>query len=215
MSLRPGLCGVILAAGESTRMGTDKASLPWPPASAGNSALGQTFLSAAIEALSSFTEMVIVVAGKNESTLAPIVFANAASLVRNPKPERGQFSSMQVGLQEVLNHGRDAALVTLVDRPPAGASTLQALCDEFPTPGSGTWAVVPQYGERHGHPILLTREMIEVFLKAPANANAREIEHECQQHILYLSVDDPSVAQNIDTPQDYAALSSPMAPQSR
>lgn len=175
---------------------------------------GQTFLSSAIEALGPFTDMVIVVAGKNESVLAPIVFANAAFLVRNPKPERGQFSSLQVGLQEVLNRGRDAALVTLVDRPPASAATLQTLCDEFPTPGSGIWAVIPEYGGRHGHPVLLVREMIEIFLKAPATSNAQEIEHQHQPHISYLAVEDPFVTQNVDTPQDYAALSFP-APQTR
>lgn len=214
MSIRPGICGLILAAGESTRMGTDKALLPWPPTISGAASIGQTFLSAAIEALGPFTDMVIVVAGKNEPALAPIVFANAAFLVKNAKPERGQFSSLKVGLQEVLNRGRDAALVTLVDRPPASAASLQALCDEFPTPGSGIWAVIPEYAGRHGHPVLLVREMIEIFLKAPATSNAQEIEHQHQQHISYIPVEDPFVTQNVDTPQDYAALSFP-APQTR
>jgi len=212
MSTRAGICGLILAAGESSRMGSDKALLPWPPVSSGVASAGQTFLSAAIESLGPFTDMVMVVAGQNEPVLAPIVFASAASLIRNPKPERGQFSSLQVGLQEVLNRGRDAALVTLVDRPPASATTLQALCDEFPSPGSGIWAVVPEYAGRHGHPVLLVREMIEVFLKAPATSNAQQVEHQHQQHIAYVRVEDSFVTQNVDTPQDYAALSLP-APQ--
>jgi len=215
MSVRPGICGVILAAGESSRMGTDKALLPWPPAGTGPSPSSQTFLSAAIEALGPFTDMVIVVAGNNEEVLAPIVFANGAFLVRNPKPERGQFSSLQVGLHEVLNHGRDAAIATLVDRPPASAATLQALCDEFPTAGSGTWAVIPEYAGQHGHPVLLAREMIEVFLKAPPTANARDLEQQYRPHISYISVDDPSVTRNVNTPQDYASLSSPTSPQNK
>ncbi len=113
MSHAPGLYAVILAAGESTRMGTDKALLPWPPAAPGAPPAGQTFLSAAIQALDPFSDKVIVVVGKNENNLAPVVYANGASLVRNPDPDRGQFSSLQVGLQEVLNEGRDAAMVTL------------------------------------------------------------------------------------------------------
>ncbi|HTZ97659.1 MAG TPA: nucleotidyltransferase family protein [Terriglobales bacterium] len=207
--MRPGICGLILAAGESSRMGSDKALLAWPP---GIAAGDQNFLSAAIGALSAFTDMVIVVAGNNETSLAPVVYANGASLVRNPKPERGQFSSLQVGLQEVLNHGRDAAMVTLVDRPPASAATLQTLCDAFPVPGSGVWAVIPEHAGRHGHPVLLMREMIEVFLKAAPTANARELEHQNQPRIAYVAVDDPLVTQNINTPQDYAALSSPVSP---
>ncbi len=127
MSRAPSLCAVILAAGESTRMGRDKALLPWPPITPGTEYTAETFLSAAIRTLSSFNDMVIVVVGKNETNLAPIVYASGASLVRNPAPERGQFSSLQTGLQEVLNQGRDAATITPVDRPPVAISTLKTL----------------------------------------------------------------------------------------
>jgi molybdenum cofactor cytidylyltransferase len=204
MARASNLCGVILAAGESTRMGTDKALLPWPP----GASTGQTFLSAAIESLNLFAEMVLVVCGKNEANVAPVAYAHGASMVRNPEPERGQFSSLQVGLQEVLNHGRDAAIVTLVDRPAAKAKTLEALCSAFAAAAFEKWAVVPEYNGRHGHPFLVNREMIEAFLKAPATAMARDIEHENQEHIEYVVVDDPAVALNVDTPQDYAALTS-------
>jgi len=201
----PNLCAVILAAGESIRMGADKALLPWPPSS-GGSGTGQTFLSAAIGALSPFSEMVIVVAGKNEASLAPVVYANGASLVRNPLPEQGQFSSLQVGLRAVLSYGRDAAIVTLVDRPPASSAVLSALTSAFLAAPIGIWAVVPEYQGKHGHPVVLGREMMEVFLKAPPTATARDVEHQNQQHIRYIPVDDPTVTLNVDTPEEYAAL---------
>jgi molybdenum cofactor cytidylyltransferase len=207
MTRAPGLYAVILAAGESTRMGTDKALLPWPPAAAGSPFTGQTFLSAAILALEPFSEKVIVVAGKNEPNLAPTVYASGASLVRNPEPDRGQFSSLQVGLQEVLSDGRDAAMVTLIDRPPVSAATLKTLCSAFTKAASHVWAVVPEYNGKHGHPFLLAREMIEAFLKAPASATARDIEHENLQHVEYVVVDDPLVTLNVDTPEEYLALS--------
>src|SRR6185437_5796366 len=108
MALSPSFAGVILAAGASSRMGRDKALLPWQDG---------TFLSAAIQALQRETELVIVVAGKNAPNLEPVVYSNAAFLVVNSHPELGQMSSLQRGLEEVLNRGRDAALVTLVDRP--------------------------------------------------------------------------------------------------
>jgi molybdenum cofactor cytidylyltransferase len=201
MSRSPNIFGVILAAGESTRMGTDKALLPWPPATAGG-----TFLSAAIQSLSPFSEMVIVVAGKNEANLAPVAYAQGAFLVANPAPERGQFSSLQVGLHEVLSRGRDAAIVTLVDRPPAGAATLSTLCSRFVSAPNDTWAVIPEYQNKHGHPFLVARELIEAFLKAPPTARARDIEHQNQQHLEYVAVDDSAVILNVDTPQEYAAL---------
>jgi len=148
-----------------------------------------------------------VVVGKNEDDLAPVVYARGASLVRNPDPDRGQFSSLQVGLREVLSHGRDAAMVTLVDRPPANAATLKTLCSAFTDAASDLWAVVPEYNGKHGHPYLVAREMIEAFLKAPPSANARDIEHENLQHVAYVAVDDPLVTLNVDTPEEYAALS--------
>jgi molybdenum cofactor cytidylyltransferase len=203
----PGLYAVILAAGQSTRMGTDKALLPWPPAATGSVATGQTFLSAAIQALDLFSDKVIVVVGKNENNLAPIVYANGASLVRNPDPDRGQFSSLQVGLQEVLNEGRDSAMVTLVDRPPVNDATLKALCSAFTDAASDVWAVVPEFNGKHGHPYLVAREMIEAFLKAAPTANARDIEHQNLRQIAYVAVDDPLVTLNVDTPEEYAALS--------
>jgi molybdenum cofactor cytidylyltransferase len=202
----PGLYAVILAAGQSTRMGTDKALLPWPPVAPGAQPSGQTFLSAAIDALFPFSEMVLVVVGKNESNLAPVIYAHGASLVCNPDPDRGQFSSLQVGLQEVLNQGRDAAMVTLVDRPPVSAATLQILCTAFTNAATDLWAVIPEYQGKHGHPFLIAREMIGAFLKAPSSATAQDIEHQNIQHIEYVAVDDSLVTLNVDTPQDYAAL---------
>jgi molybdenum cofactor cytidylyltransferase len=203
MARSPSFCGVILAAGESSRMGRDKALLAWPPGPARRS----TFLSATIELLQAPSDMVIVVAGKNADSLRPIVDAAAGYLVENRHPDRGQFSSLQVGLQEVLNHGRDAAIVALVDRPPAQPRTLARLCEAFGDAyESGKWAVVPEYGGRHGHPILIGREMIEAFLRAPATSTARDVEHSVQAHILYVPVDDPNVAANVDTPEDYERL---------
>src|SRR5258708_33527528 len=128
MAQTPAFCGLILAAGESSRMGRDKALLPWPPQSASSTiTTTDTFLSAAIRLFFSHVDVVLVVVGHNESALAPVVYANGASLLVNPDPARGQFSSLRAGLREVLNRGRDAAMITLVDRPPVRMETLEAL----------------------------------------------------------------------------------------
>lgn len=201
------ICGVILAAGESSRMGRDKALLPWPPPAA-HAPSGDTFLSAAIRLFTPYVDIVLVVAGKNAQQLAPIVYANGASLVVNPDPDRGQFSSLQTGLQEVLSHGRDAAMITLVDRPPVRVETIQTLQEAFTRAVRRyKWAVVPEYQGKHGHPILAARELIEAFLKAPDTSSARDIEHANQAQIEYLPLDDPWIAANVDTPQQYEALS--------
>lgn len=198
--------GVILAAGESSRMGRDKALLPWPPSKAGQSSSTGTFLSAGIRLFNSVCDFVVIVVGKNEATLAPTIYSEGASLVVNPEPALGQFSSLQVGLQYVLDQGRDGALVTLVDRPPVSSATLKALHNAYATADPKIWAVVPEFSGHHGHPFLAGREMIEVFLRVPATSTARDVEHNHADHIQYFPVDDPLVAENVNTPQDYAAL---------
>lgn len=204
-----GLCGVILAAGESSRMGRDKALLPWPPQTA-EVPHSETFLSAAIKLFLSHTDVVLVVVGRNKSELAPVIYANGASLVVNPDPSRGQFSSLRAGLQEVRNRGRDSAMVTLVDRPPVRLETIRSLELAFGRVTVGRKsAVIPEYQGNHGHPILLANEMVEAFLRAPDSSNAREVEHANRDEIEYVPVDDPLVAVNINTPEQYAALNFP------
>jgi molybdenum cofactor cytidylyltransferase len=197
MALAPSFAGVILAAGASSRMGRDKALLPWQ---------GGTFLSTAIRALQPMTDLVIVVAGANARELTPIIDANAAFLIVNPHPEGGQFSSLRIGLQEVLNRGRDAAIITLVDRPAATIPTVRRLQEAFLAAGDPVWAVVPEYGGKHGHPIVIGREMITAFLNAPDSCTARDVEHSLGSHIQYLPVDDPLVTANINTPEDFSNL---------
>src|SRR5689334_15216219 len=138
-------------------MGRPKALLPWGRG---------TFLSAAIQVLNFHTDLVIVVAGSIANELRPVADAHAAYLVQNTHPERGQFSSLQVGLQEVLNRGRDAAIITLVDRPPAEVETIQQVRAAFLASDEQIWAAVPEYRGKHGHPFVIGREMNEAFLRA-------------------------------------------------
>jgi len=187
-------------------MGTDKALLPWPPQVSGQPQSCGTFLSEGIRTLAFSTDFVIVVAGANQRLLAPVVYACGAAIVANPDPARGQFSSLQLGVQEVLNRGRDAAILMLVDRPPAAHATVEALRKAFVAAPDHIWAVVPEFSGKHGHPLIAGRELMGAFLEAPANGNAREIEHEYQSHIQYVPVNDPFTAMNVNTPAEYSAL---------
>jgi molybdenum cofactor cytidylyltransferase len=197
MSLSPSYAGVILAAGASSRMGSDKALLPWR---------NGTFLSSAINALQAVSDLVIVIAGHNQQSVAPTVYSNGAFLVTNRNPDDGQFSSLRVGLNEVLGRGRDAAIITLVDRPAPKVETIETLKQAFLAAPDHIWAVVPEFNSRHGHPFIAGREMIEAFLRAPSTSNAREVEHAHQEHILYLPVTDPLVAINVNTLQEFQQL---------
>jgi molybdenum cofactor cytidylyltransferase len=209
MARAESFCGVILAAGFSTRMGRDKALLPWPPIAEGVPA-ANTFLGSWIDLLQQHTDLVIVVSGHNRVQIEPVVYEHGGFLVQNEYPERGQFSSLQLGVRDVLNRGRDAAVIALVDRPPVVPGTVHELTHALCASEPGIWAVVPEVrrGDElvHGHPMAAGREMIEAFLRAPADGTAREVEHRNRQHIRYISIDDARIALNINTPEDYDRL---------
>ena len=179
-------------------MGTDKALLELP-------GTGITFLEAQIRSLAPHCELAIVVGGANAEALRPTIYARAAYLVVNPDPSRGQFSSLQVGLQEVLNRGRDKALITHVDRVPAAPTTIAKL-KQRATNTAGPWLFVPEHNGQHGHPVLARREMIEVWLKSSPETTAREVEHAHQQRIAYVPVADAHILANVNTPEEYQKL---------
>ena len=204
------ICGVILSAGTSSRMGRDKALLPWPPDATGS----HTLLSTQIDALKPFTDAIIVVAGKNFDALCPIAAANGSSIMQNPQPERGQFSSLQVGLRELIARGFDAAIITLVDAPPLSSVTLEKLRTAFDEAvAKGIWGVAPEKNGKRGHPLLASRKLIDAFLAAPVTSNARTIKHEHAHLIESIPVQDALLSAEINTPEEYAALS--LARQSR
>jgi molybdopterin-guanine dinucleotide biosynthesis protein A len=201
------LAGLVLAAGDSTRMGTDKAMLPWPPPQPGNTVSPRhTLLSAALAAFDPFTRISIVVAGRNAESIADTVGASGAYLVRNPAPENGQFSSLQIGLRALLDCGCNAAMITPVDCPPLSPSSLDRLHYAFlGAASSGFWAVAPEHQGRHGHPLLAGRDLIEAFLETPITGTAREVLHANASRVVYVPVPDPLVKAGLNTPQDYAA----------
>jgi molybdenum cofactor cytidylyltransferase len=205
MSARPSFCGVVLAAGASSRMGRDKALLPWPAGSKTG-----TFLSGAVEALAATTERVIVVAGENEGSLRGIVYSRAGYLVVNPDPSRGQFSSLRVGAQAVLDSGNDGAVVMLVDRPPVKIQTIAALQLALTDASEeGIWAVIPEVRGEHGHPLVMGREMIEALLRAPVESTARDVLARHPERIRYIAVDDENAILNLNTPAEYERATQP------
>lgn len=205
------MCGIILAAGASSRMGRDKALLPWPASTRSSTNLAETFVGAHINALRSHCDQVLVIAGANFKSLEPVVYSLGASIQENHSPELGQFSSLKLGVQDVLNRGRDSAIVALVDRPPVMPATLAKLHSGFlEALEEDLWGVVPEFDGKHGHPYFAGRDLIEAFLRAQLTSTARDVMHAHASKLRYIPVEDPNATLNIDTPEDYAALSLPL-----
>ena len=189
-------------------MGSDKALLPWPPPAPGsNPPARDTLLSASIAALKPFTESIVVVAVANATTLAPMIAANGALIVLNPAPERGQFSSMQIGLQQALALGCDAAMITLVDSPPLSKASMEKLSAAFEHAlADGLWGIAPANNGKRGHPLVAGRELIDAFLAAPITSNAREVKRAHVQKIVSVPVPDSLLTVDVNTPEEFAAL---------
>ena len=176
-----GFAGIILAVANSPIPGQKEALSPWH---------GGALLQAHIQTLQLHTDFVLVVAGQNAAALEPVIDANAAFLKVVPGGQ-AEFAALQAGLQEVLNRGRDAAIVTPVGRPPVRTATVQFLRRALESAPHEIWVVAPEHGGRHGYPVVVGREMMTVYLAARPDRQAQEIEHAHQSHIRFVAVDDP------------------------
>jgi len=187
-------------------MGTDKAMLPWPPTAPGAEPSRHTLLTAAILAFEPLTRAVVVVAGKNADSIATIVGAFGAYMVRNPDPSRGQFSSLQIGLGSVLDHNCESAMIAPVDCPPLVPSSLALLSESFQRAlARDLWAVAPENSGKHGHPLLVSHNFIRRFLDAPVTSSARDILHAHADRIEYVPVPDDLSRAGMNTPEEYAS----------
>ncbi len=188
------LAGIILAAGESRRMGTPKVLLQLE---------GRTF----VEVISSRMRdagirRVVVVVGAGWDRIREQVNRRDAEWVLNERYERGQLSSLWRGLEAI--HDEVGVVMTLVDHPLVRTETYEHLINEFRT--SSQDIVIPTINGRRGHPIVFGAEKIPRFLEAPLDIGARWVLGRQDVRVREVSVDDPGVRVDIDTPEDYGKL---------
>jgi molybdenum cofactor cytidylyltransferase len=186
------LAGLILAAGRSSRMGRDKALLPY-----GNA----TFLSSLVEVLRSRLDPVIVVLGHHAEEIRPA--AAGARVVVNEGYDRGMLSSLQTGLR-AMPEGTEAVAFTLVDHPGVSSSTLAQLIEAFET--SGAPVAIPLYRGERGHPVIVSRGVMAELLALPSEGSPKEILRARYSEAVFVEVEDPAVVADIDRPEDLERL---------
>lgn len=191
--------GLILAAGASSRMGRDKAVIE---------VHGRSFLEHCVAALTLHCRKVAIVLGYHadaiEAMLRPRMESrpNAGRLVwaRNPAPERGQFSSLQAGLQ-ALGNGVQALLICPVDHPLFQPATVAKLIAAWRADPSAE-IVKPAYCGRHGHPVLYGGEAVAALRQASEVATARAVQTAFAAATRIIDVADAGIGWNIDTPEE-------------
>jgi molybdenum cofactor cytidylyltransferase len=183
---------VILAGGESRRMGSPKALLRYE---------GETFLDRLIGIFELTCQDVIVVLGRDANPIRSAV-ERTAHFVINVEWELGQLGSLQCGLT-VLPETIEAVFFTPVDCPAIHQGTPAALLANY---NAGTRFVVPRFKGRRGHPVLFDARLAPEFLSLPREASARDVVHRHVASTRYVDVDDPGIVRDIDEPADYEAL---------
>lgn len=186
------IVGVILAAGESKRMGQPKALLK----------IGEhTFLDHIAASLAnSKLELVYVVLGDHAERVEPTL-PKTVHAIHNSNYREGQLSSLKVAIEKAQYENCDGALVTLVDHPLVSPQVVERLIENFYL--SRKRLIIPTHQGKRGHPILYSREVFPEILSAPANVGANSIRQANLEHTLEVEVDEPGVLIDIDTPQDY------------
>jgi molybdenum cofactor cytidylyltransferase len=182
--------GLILAAGESRRMGSPKALLQYR---------GQTFLDTIVSLFAARCSPVIVVLGADADRIRRGITSQAIFVI-NPDYRTGQTSSMQCGLRAVPPDA-EGVLFTLADHPAVAASTIDALV-AAPCP----FLRVPRFEGRRGHPVWFSRALIAEFLAIPADSAARDVVYSHVGETEYLDVNDPGIVADIDDPAAYRTL---------
>ncbi|HTA44743.1 MAG TPA: nucleotidyltransferase family protein [Bryobacteraceae bacterium] len=180
---------IILAAGESRRMGRPKASLPFR---------GGTFLSAIAENLGRRCSPVIAVFGFDAARVSQSA-PEGVIPVENPDYAQGMLTSLKAGLRAVPDTC-DRVIFTLVDHPAVLPSTVDTVMQ------SSAAIAIPRFENRRGHPVLIRRRIADEFLSEPLTSKVRDVIDRHASEIQYVEVDDPGISDDIDDPALYEKL---------
>lgn len=188
-----GLGAIILAAGDSSRMGEPKALLR----------LGrETFLGRWLRLLKEGrVDAVRVVLGRDAASIRARVEIPDAQVVLQPHPEEGMLSSLRLGMSS-LPDGLAGLFLCPVDHPQVTSEVLSGLAAAL-RPGR---VVVPVHGGRRGHPVLFAAELFSELRSVPLTAGARAVVRADPGRVVEVAAG-AGVLADIDTPAEYDSLS--------
>ncbi len=190
------IAGLILAAGESSRMGSDKALLAYR---------GRTFLETIILNLRNAGIGKIVVAlGHHAEEIQRAVDLPGVQVVLNRNYQRGQTSSVQAGLAALQELSPEAVILCLVDHPTVSAAVMTKLKDRFERARPAV--VIPTCKGQHGHPVLIGRELFPELLALRANEGANTVIRKYRDATQFVEVDDHGILLDVDDPETYHRL---------
>jgi molybdenum cofactor cytidylyltransferase len=185
------LAAIILAAGESLRMGQPKALLPYR---------GRTFLEHLISVVChpriGLTKIVL---GAGAVEICSKLKLDPARVIVNPDWEKGQLSSIQAGLRSLPLGATEGMLLCLVDHPLITSRLIGNLIEQFDS--SGKSIVIPTNKGKRGHPVIFRSTLYGELLSAPLNLGARAVVWSHSADVLEIPTNEEGVVLNLNDPE--------------
>jgi len=184
--------GVLLAAGESRRMG-----FPKPLLKIGE----ETYLDHLAAAMLAAVDRLIVVVGAHfERVRAAAPVDPRVTVVANREFKRGQLSSLKVAIRSADD--ATAIMVHLIDHPTVEAPTFSGVIERYRHTQKPI--VIARYEGRRGHPVIFDHSIFVELLAAPEDQGARSVVNAQPDRVAYCDVADEGVVLDLDTPEDVA-----------
>jgi molybdenum cofactor cytidylyltransferase len=182
---------ILLAAGESTRMGRPKPLLPWR---------GTTLIEYQVrELLAAGCDPLVVVLGHAAGDVRAAVPAEATVVV-NERYREGRASSLRAGAAAIPDDAT-AVVVLSVDQPRPRVVIERLLSAQRASPDD---IAVPTYDGRRGHPVVLPGALLpELRSATESQRGLRGVLEAHEAEIIEVAIDDPAVVLDINTPEDY------------
>ncbi len=187
------VAAVVLAAGQSRRMGRNKLLLPW-----GNTTvLGQTL--ANVHA-AGFHDVVVVTGHEGEEVTRETGQSSSIRMVHNTNYAKGMLTSVQAAVR-TLPESVEAALVVLGDQPMVGPAILEQLLAAYAAGPQGL--VAPTTHGRRGNPVLIDRRYFAELLALPPEGAPRLLLERHPDDVRLLDVTDEVIVHDLDRPEEY------------
>ncbi len=183
---------IVLAAGDSARMGFPKALLP----------IGKdTFLTRILNTLEhAGLAGPTVVLGNQAGRIRALLPEGCVRILVNPRPVEGQLSSIKLALS-TLDPAREGCMLWPVDQPGISESLVRDLIQLFMN--TNALLALPHRGDRKGHPAVFRRTLFQEILDTPLQEGLKKMVLRHQQQTALLPTDELAAIEDIDTPQDY------------
>lgn len=186
---------LVLAAGESIRMGRSKQLLPFA---------NKTILETVIDHINQSTvDETLIVLGSNREKIEEVIKNLPVKSVYNPRFKEGMLTSVQKGFVS-LPEEVEAVLVFLGDQPMIPSSVIDQIVSAYHSSEKGI--VLPVYGQKRGHPVLINTKYRQELANLNPEIGLRELIHDHPEDILEVNLDSSSILEDIDTPEDYKNL---------